>query len=211
MNGNEQVRSSRSAARARPGGFLEPLGVFFRGFIERPKMVASVIPSSQVTIDAMLDRVDWARCKLFVEYGPGVGTFCPHILDRLPPGGQLLVIDLNPRFIEYLRQTIDDPRFHAVLGSAADVESFVEKLGHEKADYVLSGLPISSLPEDVATYIVTATYRVLGEGGAFLTYQFRATARDMTQRHFDRTETGFVWRNVPPCILACGYKTAANN
>ena len=80
------------------------MGVFFRGFLEHPDMVASVIPSSRVTIDAMLAKVDWQRCQLFVEYGPGVGTFCPHILDRLPPGGQLLVIDTNPRFIDYLRQ-----------------------------------------------------------------------------------------------------------
>ena len=61
------------------------MGVFFRGFLENPGMVASVIPSSRVTIRAMLEKVDWQACQLFVEYGPGVGTFCPHILDRLPP------------------------------------------------------------------------------------------------------------------------------
>jgi phospholipid N-methyltransferase len=171
-------------------------------------MVGSVIPSSRVTIDAMLERVDWQNCKLFVEYGPGVGTFCPHILDRLPPGGELLVIDTNPRFIDYLRETIDDPRFHAVLGSAADVEKFVKSIGHDKADYVLSGLPFSSLPDEVATSIVKATYRVLRDGGAFLTYQFRPTAKELTQRYFDRVDLGFVWRNIPPCVLAWGWKAA---
>ena len=38
-------------------------------------MVGSIIPSSRVLIDKMLDPVDWANTKLFVEYGPGVGTF----------------------------------------------------------------------------------------------------------------------------------------
>ena len=170
-------------------------------------MVGSVIPSSRVTIDAMLDRVDWKNCKLFVEYGPGVGTFCPHILDRLPPGGQLLVIDTNPRFIEYLRDTIDDTRFHAVLGSAGDVEKYVAQLGQPHADYVLSGLPFSSLPEEVATAIVEATQRVIRPGGAFLTYQFRPTAKELTEEHFDRVDTGYVWRNVPPCLLVWGWKT----
>ncbi len=182
------------------------MGVFFRGFLENPGMVASVIPSSRVTIDAMLEKVDWQACQLFVEYGPGVGTFCPHILDRLPPGGQLLVIDTNPRFIDYLRETIDDPRFHAVLGSAADVEKYVKQIGHEQADYVLSGLPFSSLPDEVGDAIVEATSRVIRPGGAFLTYQFRPTAKALTERHFDRVDTGFVWRNVLPCILAWGWK-----
>ncbi|WP_338240940.1 class I SAM-dependent methyltransferase [Aurantiacibacter hainanensis] len=170
-------------------------------------MVASVIPSSRVTIDAMLERVDWERCKLFVEYGPGVGTFCPEILDRLPPSGELLVIDTNPRFIEYLRDTIDDSRFHAVLGSAEDVEKYVHKIGHEKADYVLSGLPFSSLPDTVGRSIVEATRRVIRGGGAFLTYQFRPAAKELTEEYFDEVETGFVWRNIPPCLLVWGWKS----
>jgi len=183
-----------------------PVGLFFRGFLENPRMVGSVIPSSRVTIDAMLERVDWSHCKLFVEYGPGVGTFCQHILDRLPPDGELLVIDTNPLFIDYLKQAFRDERFHAALGSAADVEKFVRKIGHDQADYVLSGLPISTLPEGGAEMVVAATRDVLRPGGAFLTYQFRPTARELTVKYFGRVEKGFVARNIPPCLLTWGYK-----
>lgn len=185
---------------------LGPAGVFFRGFLQEPRMVGSVIPSSKATIDLMLAPVDWNRCKLFVEYGPGVGTFSTHILDRLPRGGELLVIDTNPLYIDYLKRTIRDSRLHAVLGSAEDVESIVRIVGHEKADYVLSGLPFSTLPDGVGKAIVEATERALNPGGAFMTYQFKGEARDLTAAVFDRVETGFVWRNIPPCILAWGYK-----
>lgn len=210
-NVNTGYRSATKPKHERKGlgRVLGPLVVFFRGFLEAPRMVGSVIPSSRVTIEAMLDRVDWDNCRLFVEYGPGVGTFCPHILDRLPDDGKLLVIDTNERFIGYLSNTIEDDRFHARLGSAEDVERFVRQLGHERADFVLSGLPVSTLPDGVAERIVAATQRVLRAGGAFLTYQFRPTARDLTEKHFDRIETDFVWRNVPPCILAWGWKEAA--
>jgi phospholipid N-methyltransferase len=47
---------------------------------------------------------------------------------------------------------------------------------------------------------------VLRPGGAFLTYQFSAVARDLSARHFPRVDTSFVWRNVPPCLLAWAYK-----
>ena len=208
VNGNEQVLSTNGARRGAFSRMLGPLGVFFRGFLENPRMVGSIIPSSRVTIDAMLDRVDWQRCKLFVEYGPGVGTFCPHILKRLPPGGELLVIDTNPRFIEYLQRTVDDKRFHAILGSAENVEEYVRRIGHDKADFVLSGLPFSSLPQAVANGIVEATQRVIRSGGAFLTYQFRPTARELTEEHFDTVDTGYVWRNIPPCLLVWGWKSA---
>ncbi|WP_271076953.1 class I SAM-dependent methyltransferase [Aurantiacibacter sp. MUD61] len=206
MKSNDLARQGKTSIRTRVKRALGPAGVFFKGFLEEPRMVGSVIPSSKVTIDAMLDPLDWDNCQLFVEYGPGVGTFCPHILDRLPRGGELLVIDTNPLFIDYLRKTFGDSRFHAVLGSAEDVEAIVKSLGHESADYVLSGLPFSTLPDGVGENIAAATYRVLREGGAFLTYQFKGVARDLTARHFPRVETGFVWRNIPPCILAWGYK-----
>ena len=207
MNGSELAEERRTPALLRRvSRALGPAGVFFQGFLEHPRMVGSIIPSSRSTIDKMLAPVKWDVCKLFVEYGPGVGTFCRPVLDRLPRGGELLVIDTNPLFIDYLNKTIRDSRFHAVLGSAEEVEEIVRSLGHEHADYVLSGLPFSTLPEGVGPAIAAATWRVIREGGAFLTYQFSATARDLTARHFGRVDTGMTWLNVPPCLLAWGWK-----
>ena len=186
--------------------FFGQWGVFFRGFLEHPKMVGSIIPSSRFTIDKMLGPVKWDECQVFVEYGPGVGTFCRPVLERMRRDGTLIVIDTNPLFIDYLKHEIRDSRFHAVLGSAEDVEAIVRSLGHEHADYVLSGLPFSTLPEGVGPEIAAATYRVVRSGGAFLTYQFSTTARDLTARHFERVDTGFTWLNIPPCLLAWGWK-----
>lgn len=207
MNGSELAEERRrDGLMRRVSRALGPAGVFFRGFLEHPRMVGSIIPSSRSTIDKMLAPVNWSECKLFVEYGPGVGTFCQPVLDRLPRDGELLVIDTNPLFIDYLKKTIGDSRFHPVLGSAEDVEEIVRSLGHEHADYVLSGLPFSTLPEGVGPAIAAATHRVIRPGGAFLTYQFSAVARDLTARFFDRVETGMTWLNIPPCLLAWGWK-----
>ena len=207
MNGSELAAERRGAKLMRRiSQALGPAGVFFQGFLEHPKMVGSIIPSSRSTIDKMLAPVKWDECKLFVEYGPGVGTFCRTVLDRLPRGGELVVIDTNPLFIDYLKKTIRDSRFHPVLGSAEDVEEIVRSLGHDHADYVLSGLPFSTLPEGVGPAIVAATHRVIRSGGAFLTYQFRGAARDLTARHFNRVDTGMTWLNIPPCLLAWGWK-----
>lgn len=207
MNGSElAAQRKRSVLGRRLSRALGPAGIFFRGFVEHPRMVGSIIPSSRSTIDKMLAPVKWDECKLFVEYGPGVGTFCQPVLYRLPRDGELLVIDTNPLFIDYLKKTITDSRFHAVLGSAEDVEDIVHALGHEKADFVLSGLPFSTLPEGVGPAIVEATYRVVRSGGAFLTYQFSTVARDLTARYFERVDTGFTWLNIPPCLLGWGWK-----
>ena len=210
MNGNELVqgrvlpRLKRKVARA-----LGPAGVFIRGFIEHPRMVGAVMQSGPVVVREMLAPVDWSNTKLFVEYGPGVGTFCQPVLDRLPRDADLLVIDTNPLFIDYLRRTFTDSRFHAVLGSAVDVEEIVRSIGHEQADYVLSGLPFSTLPDGLGPAIAEATRRVVRQGGAFLTYQYTTAARDYTARYFPRVESRRVWANVPPCLLAWGWQDQA--
>ncbi|PEQ14520.1 methyltransferase [Novosphingobium sp. PC22D] len=190
---------------------LGPWGVFFEGFIRHPVMVGSIIPSSRFTISRMLAPVKWDECKLFVEYGPGIGTFCQPVLDRLGRDGRLIVIDTNEQFIDYLRKTFTDSRFTAVLGSAADVEDIVRAHGHEHADYVLSGLPFSTLPAGVGPAIAEATHRVLRPGGAFLVYQFSTRARDYMARHFKRIDKDFVPLNVLPCFLFWGWKTDADD
>ena len=192
-------------------GFLSQAGTFFRGFLEHPKMVGSVIPSSRFTIEKMLAPVDWASCKLFVEYGPGVGTFCRPVLERMRPDAKMIAIDTNPLFTNYLNRTIADPRFLAVEASAADVETVIRKTALDKADYVLSGLPFSTLPQGVGPAIVAATHRALNPGGAFMTYQFSPVARDLTAAHFARIEQDFVWANIPPCKLVWGWKDDADD
>ena len=207
------MTTSELAPEAAPQGIahrikrmLGPWGVFFEGFLKHPVMVGSIIPSSRFTIAKMLAPVKWDECKLFVEYGPGVGTFCRPVLERLPRDGMLIVIDTNPLFIDYLKDTIRDPRFVPVLGSAADVEQIVRAHGHDHADYVLSGLPFSTLPDGIGPAIAAATHRVLRTGGAFLVYQFSAKARDFMACHFTHIDAGYEPLNVLPCKLFWGWK-----
>jgi len=201
LGGNAKARTSVSTA-------INPLALFFREFLRHPAMIGSVIPSSRRTIEAMLSRVDWSRTKLFVEYGPGVGTFCATILERLAPDATLLVIDTNPVFVDFLRRKFADPRFIAVHGSAADVNEIVADHGFDKADYVLSGLPFSTLPPGVGPAIAEATHRVLGPGGAFLIYQYSPRVLKMIEPLFDRLDRDLEWWNIPPCGLFWAYKAA---
>ncbi len=207
MNSSELVHEPLSLrVKRRIKRAMGPAGVFLQGFLEHPVMVGSIIPSSRYTIRKMLAPVNWNECKLFVEYGPGVGTFCRPVLERLPRDGTLLVIDTNPLFIDYLKATISDSRFVPVLGSAADVEDIVRAHGFAHADYVLSGLPFSTLPDGVGAVIAAATHRVLRPGGAFLVYQFTAAARDFMAKHFGHIDEGYEALNVLPCKLYWGWK-----
>ena len=169
-------------------------------------MVGSIIPSSRILIERMLDPVDWENTKLFVEYGPGVGTFTRPILEKMGEDSRLVAIDTNPDFIKFLGKSIDDPRLVPVVGSAADVRDIIADQGFETADYVLSGLPFSTLPPGIGEDIAGATAAVIRPGGAFLVYQFSPKVLDFIKPHFGRIDRGFEWINVPPATLFWAYK-----
>ncbi len=200
------LKSPRRLQRNRDRRAPSPQWQFLRGFIKNPVMVGSIIPSSRILIDKMLDPVDWANTRLFVEYGPGVGTFTRPILDLLGSDATLLTIDTNPDFTQYLRERIDDPRLVTVTGSAADVEKILAERELGQADYVLSGLPFSTLPPGVGDSIAEATSNVIRPGGAFLVYQFSPKVLDFIKPHFAPIKRGFEWINVPPATLFWGYK-----
>jgi phospholipid N-methyltransferase len=200
------LKGSRRLQRHRDRRSPSPQWQFLRGFFKNPVMVGSIIPSSKVLIEKMLGPVDWPNTKLFVEYGPGVGTFTRPILEKLAPDAKLVTIDTNPDFTNYLKESIDDPRLIAVTGSAANVEKILADQGLGSADYVLSGLPFSTLPTGVGEDIAEATANVLRPGGAFLVYQFSPKVRDFIQPHFASIKRGFEWVNVPPAVLFWAYK-----
>ena len=172
--------------------------LFGRNFLKHPRMLGSLIPSSRFLVQQVLAPVDWARARVLVEYGPGVGTITTRILERMGPSARLIVMETNGDFVRYLRDTIRDPRFEVVHGSAADIGAVLAERGLGKADYVFSGIPFSTMPEELRTDIVQSTHDALSPEGAFIVYQFSARVRPYLERTFASVRAGFEPLNVLP-------------
>ena len=180
---------------------LEPMAIFAKNFFQHPRMLGSVIPSSRFLIRRLLGEIDFARARVFVEYGPGVGTITRHILRRMRPDAVLVVLETNPEFVSYLRRTLPDPRLRVVHGSAATVRSALAAAGVERADYAISGIPFSTMPEGVRHDILRATREALRPSGTFLVYQFSPRVLPYLREVFSRVRREFEPLNVLPAHL----------
>lgn len=205
MSSGETVLKSRRRLRM-PKLDRIPVALFFREFCRNPTMIGSIIPSSDKLIERMLSRVDWEGTRVFVEYGPGVGTFTLPILERLGPDATLIAIDTNRNFIRHLERTIADPRLVLVHGSAADVRTILANHGFEQADYVLSGLPFSTLPPGVGPAIMRETHSALRPGGAFVIYQYALKVLRLLKPHFESIDRDFEPINIPPAQVFWAWK-----
>ena len=175
--------------------------LFAGNFLRHPYMLGSIIPSSRFLVDQVLEPIDWERARVVVEYGPGVGTFTAEILRRMRADAQLVAIETNQDFVRFLRNSLADARLHVVHDSAAEVGAVLQRLGLPAAHYIISGIPLGSMPEPVRADIVGKSRAALAPGGAFLVYQFTARVLPVLQRTFGEVQRSFERRNLPPAQL----------
>jgi phospholipid N-methyltransferase len=175
--------------------------LFGRNFLKHPKMLGSLIPSSRFLVNHVLREVDWARARVFLEYGPGVGTFTTEILRRMRPDAVLIALETNADFVRFLQGKLRDDRLHVIHGSAADADAALARLGLSRADYVISGIPYTTMPADLRDLILRKTHSVLDPNGAFLVYQFTRTVLPYLRRVFGSVHQEFEPLNVMPARL----------
>src|SRR5690242_11990585 len=143
--------------RARGGNVL----LFARNFFRHPRMLGSIVPSSRFLIKQLLEPINWGRAKVIVEYGPGVGGITMEVLRRMRSDGALIAIEMNPDFVTYLRGAIDDTRLKVIEGSAEEVDQVLHRCGYTRADYIISGIPFSTIPAAVRERILRKTCEAL--------------------------------------------------
>ncbi|GHA99355.1 class I SAM-dependent methyltransferase [Modicisalibacter luteus] len=174
------------------------ISLFAKNFFKHPKMLGSIIPSSPFLVKRMLDCVDWQRANVLVEYGPGVGTFTKEILRQMRPDAVLIVIETNEDFVEYIQRAYPDPRMQVIHGSAEDIQTILEERGFDAVDYIVAGIPLSTLPVTVKDNILRATKQAIASDGAFLLYQFSPNIMPHLNQTFSKVTKSFEPMNFLP-------------
>jgi len=183
--------------------------LFARNFLKHPRMLGSLIPSSRFLIEEVLQAVDWANARVIVEYGPGVGTFTAELLRRMRPDASLIAIETNTDFVRYLKSSLHDPRLQVVQESALRTDKVLRDLGYVKADYVISGVPLGSMPPELRRGILNTTHSVLDPRGRFLVYQFTTRVLPDLQRIFRLVDRRFEPLNILPAqVFFCQPRSA---
>jgi phospholipid N-methyltransferase len=186
----------------------EQLLLFGRNFIKHPRMLGSLIPSSRFLVNHVLGEVDWHEARVFLEYGPGVGTFTTEILRRMRSDAVLIALETNKDFVRFLRGRLRDDRLHVIQGSAADADSALAVLGLRAADYVISGIPYTTMPPELRETILRKTHTVLDQHGAFLVYQFTRAVLPHLRQVFGSVAEDFEPLNVMPArLFYCRHHT----
>jgi phospholipid N-methyltransferase len=137
-----------------------------------------------------------ARCV--VELGPGTGGTTRALLAALPPQARLLAIELNAELAQRLQARLRDPRLIVHHGSALALAETLARWRLPAPDAVVSGIPFSILPAEVAQGIGAVIRDRLTPGGRFVAYQFRDHVAGYLSPLLGAPKREWEWFNVPP-------------
>lgn len=181
---------------------------FIYQFLNKPKTVGAITPSSKHLTKKILSFVDFKKEGLvLLEYGPGTGPFTSEIVKYLKPTDQLIVIELNPKFATDLKEKFKDYKNVKIHEDCvANTQKILDKEGIKKVDYIISGIPFSSLPKDVTEDILINTKSIMSNTTLFLTFQYSKFKKESFEKYFEIIDVKFVFRNIPSAFVFCMKK-----
>lgn len=173
---------------------------FFKGWIDKPRAVGSIVPTSGVTARKMASIIDVGSGLPVLELGPGTGVITKAILEAGVSAHDLYSIEYSKDFVDHLRRVY--PTVNFIQGDAFDLDATLGDQRDLTFDSIVSGVPLLNfpVPQRVA-YIEDLLDRIpAGRPIVQLTYGPRSPVPpgrgNYTVEHFD-----FIIRNLPPTQL----------
>ncbi|MEB2301718.1 methyltransferase domain-containing protein [Lysinibacillus xylanilyticus] len=177
---------------------------FLTEFIKHPKTIGAISPSSKKLAKKMVDQICFENAHCIVELGPGTGSFTKELVRRKEQSTKLILIENNEVFCDKLREQFEhEPSIIVIHGSAENLCIYMSALNIKKIDYVVSGLPFTSLNPAISSRILQNVKECL-EDGEFITFQYSLIKKSFIQHYFEDISHKKVWINLPPAyVLSC--------
>ena len=177
---------------------------FIKQYITKPRTVGAVLPSSKYLADEMTGNINFNKAECIVEYGPGTGVFTDNIIKQKKSNTIVLLFENNLEFYNLLNDKYSDvANIYIINDSAEHVGKYLQHHDIDFADYVISGLPFASLPQEVSTKILRQTKEYLKPGGSFITFQYTLLKKDFIGQFFPNISIKREVKNVPPAYVFC--------
>ncbi|MBF9223151.1 class I SAM-dependent methyltransferase [Hymenobacter ruricola] len=179
------------------------LSPFVEQFFRNPATVGSLIPSSPELTHAVMAPIDFAAARCIVEYGPGTGVFTDIIIAWRRADTVVLLVEVNEEFCALLKERYaGQPHVHVVLGSADKTGDYLAAVGAPPPDFVVCGLPFSSLNLRLGWRILHHTQELLQPAkGKLILFQYSRENLKLFERFFHPLDQQHVLLNLPPAYV----------
>jgi phospholipid N-methyltransferase len=168
------------------------------------RQTGAIVPSQRFLIEKMIAPVPETYSGRIIELGAGNGALTLRLAARCPEA-RILACEINPALARVSRHNLDmagiNGRAQVIPDSAEHLLSEMDRRGMDKADFVLSGIPLGNLPGEQALALINAISRALGPGGMYVQFQYSLMDRKRIRTRFQNLRTVPVLLNIPPAVV----------
>jgi phospholipid N-methyltransferase len=187
--------------------------LFLGKFLRHGTKIASLAPSSRWLSEATVSYVDWPRARVIVELGAGTGPITKVLAEKAHPDCKVIVLERDADFARLLRERFASrPSFDVVEGDARDLAEILKARGIDRADYLISGLPVPSFPRDLQRDLFRVVKAVLAPEGTYNQItELPWVYKRLYRKYFKDVKFLFEPRNFPPAgaYICRGVKDVA--
>ena len=174
---------------------------FISEFIKERKTVGAIAPSSKFLMRKMLNKIDFSKDLNIIELGPGTGIFTAEIQKRMSIKSNLFSFEINTAFYDQLNTKFNDKRIRIINDSAEKMKNYLSKENIQKANVVVSSLPLAVIPPKIKENILNSVLNILDENGIYIQFQYSLNAKKLLQSKFENIDIQFTPLNLPPAFV----------
>ncbi|APO66021.1 ribosomal RNA methyltransferase protein [Rhizobium gallicum] len=173
---------------------------FFKGMMQGPKTVGSIVPTSSITARKMASVIHLNSDLPVLELGPGTGAITKAILGRGVKPENLVAIEYSTDFYEHLVRLYPSVRF--INGDAFDLDKTLGDLKDQTFDSVVSAVPLLNFPMQARIALLESLLDRIPAGRPVVQISYGPVSPIIARperyhiQHFD-----FIVRNIPPAQL----------
>lgn len=186
---------------------MDNVDVFLES-VKNLKTVGTVAFSSKHLVKKMIAPIHFSEARCIVELGTGNGCITRALLKRMKPDTRLLSFEINENFYQMTAKQLSDPRLQLINDSAENMQLHLHNAGYIYADYIVSSVPLVSLPKQVEENIMIAALKTLKPKGLFIQFSYSTIQLKKFERVFgeENVMLKFTPLNFPPAfIYICQY------
>lgn len=173
---------------------------FFKGWIDKPKAVGSIVPTSSITSRKMASVIDPHSGLPVLELGPGTGVITKAILARGVAPENLYTVEYSEDFVQHLRRHY--PGVNVIHGDAFDIDRTLPRSVAPTFDAIVSAVPLLNFPVQQRVRYVESLLDRLPRGRPIVQLTYGPLSPvPPGMGNYKVTHFNFIVRNIPPTQL----------
>jgi len=179
---------------------------FIKESLKSLREVGTILPSSKGIINKMVKPIDFKNNITIIELGSGTGVITKNILNKMNSESNLICFETNKKFYDELKK-IDDKKMTLLNDSAEMMESYINENEIIKVDYIVSSVPLVTLPKKVTNNILEQSEKLLNNHGCLIQLQYSKLLKRRLKKYFNTIDTKFTAAYyLPAFIYTCSNK-----